>query len=266
MVTQVARRRANRALRFGRGAQPPTPQAGDWGELPPGLLVAELERHAAELRVRPPRLLRPRLLAESLHVVPVGRVVDVVYAPGEQAVAALVEDPAGHPLRVMRRHRSVAPHALEALAAALASGPRFLSGHLRASAHGLELDPLAVVTDRVIALDVAAPGKLELPAGRLDLEPTPVAAAVAEAWGCLEDAAHSGLLRPPGGFADRVGRAIERLTAVGLEETAGRLRGLADAVRGAALAPATDSAAAGRAARAWEHAGLRLALLREAAA
>ena len=116
----------------------------------------------------------------------------------------------------------MAPHALEALAAALTAAPRFLSGHLTAGAHGLELDPLAVVADRVIALDVAGPGKLELPAGRLDLEPTPVAAAVAEAWGCLEDAAHSGLLRPPGGFAERLGRAIERLTAVGLEETAAR--------------------------------------------
>lgn len=270
MVTRAAKRGANRALRFSaarRGTISVTPQSGDWDELPEGLVVRDLSRHAETLRARPPRFLRPRVLAESFHVVPLSAVSSMVYSPGRQALLAVVADRAGFPLRVVARHRAIAPHAIDLLAGALgdARPPRFLSGYLFPGEQGLEMTPLAVVTDRVVVLDLEATGnRVELPLGDSALDASPIDAALAETSTCLEEAAHSGLLRPAPGWVERARAAEERLERVGLQQVSTGLRALIDAVGAAALARGPSSAEAARAASAWERVFVRIALTREA--
>jgi hypothetical protein len=271
LVTSAAKRSANRALRFSaarRGTISVTPQSADWEELPEGLLVRDLSRHAEALKARPPGSLRPRVLAESFHVVPVSAVKSLVYSPGQQALIAVVADEAGAPLRVVSRHRSLAPHALDLLAAALGDEshrPRFLSGHVYAGEHGLEMTPLAVVTDRVIVLDLENVGaRVEVPLGEGDIGASPLDEALAEASDCLAEGAHSGLLRSGPGWLDRVRAAQQRLKRVGLSQASTLLGNLADSVGAAALARGPSSAEAASAATAWERAAVRVALTREA--
>lgn len=268
IVTHIAKRSANRALRLGavrRGTVSVTPQAGSWDELPDGLFVRDLARYGQWLKARPPRWLRPRVLAESVHVVPVGEVEALAYSPGEQALRAVINYPSGETLSVVKHHRTAAPQALDVLAAALSASPRFLSGHLYRGHHGPEMIPLAVVTDRVVVPDLEATvAPMRVPVGQLSLEDSPMATALAESWTALEEAAHAGLLRPPPDWVGRAERSGARLEGLGLREAGRRLRELAARVRGAALSAGADSAEAARAAEAWEGAALRITLTKEA--
>lgn len=271
LVTRAAKRGANRALRLSaarRGTISVTPQTGEWDELPEGLVVRDFSQHSESLKARPPRWLRPRILAESFHVVPVSSVDSLAYSPGQQTLVAVVSDRAGTPLQVVARHRALAPHALDLLAKALGdedNPPRFLSGYLLATERGLEMTPLAAVTDHVVVLDLeSAKEAAELPIGESETAASPLEAAIAEASGCIEDGAHSGLLRPAPGWLERARGAGEELQRVGLVQASHRLRALADAVRTASLAKGAASAEAAGAAAAWERAALWIALAREA--
>lgn len=271
VVTRAARRGANRGLRLAasrRGLISVTPGTGRWGDLPEGLLVADLDVHAKALRQWPPRFLRPRVLAETVHVVAIAALRELAYAPGEQALTAVVVTPAGQPLRLVRRHRSVAPHALEVLATTLGDSdqpPRFVSGQLHATAEGLEMMPIAVVTQGVHVLDLDEVARApKMPLGQARLDTSPLHTALQEGWDCLAEAAHTGLLRSPTGWLQRTEGSALRLEQIGLVAGASRLRSLVGAARGATLAAAADAPEALRAAEAWERAALWLALTSEA--
>src|SRR5258706_14161727 len=91
-----------------------TPQRGEWESLPSPILVKDLEQPAAWLKTRPPRALRPRLLAENVHAIAVSAVEDVVYLPAEQQLLAKLVDAAGHPFYMRVTHRRSAPNAIDA--------------------------------------------------------------------------------------------------------------------------------------------------------
>ncbi|MDF2695301.1 MAG: hypothetical protein K0S65_3684, partial [Labilithrix sp.] len=167
LVTRAAKRHANHALSLGTtrtGQTSVAPSAGDWDCLPAGLLVRNLGALAEDLRSRPPRLLRPRTLAAQVKVLALepGAVLELAYRPGDQEIVAVLglTDPASGEVahvRLVRRHARTGPSALDAIAKALRSTsppPRFVAGDVRLGSHGLEIDPTAIVTDRVIVPDL----------------------------------------------------------------------------------------------------------------
>ena len=266
-VTRVARRRANRLLVLGDargGLTSILPQAGAWEVLPAPLRVTRLADLAEAWAARPPRLLRPRVLAEDVHVVAVRDVAWIADLPGTQSLAAGVLDEDGEMILLRKPWRAVAPHALDFLAAALAGawGPvRFVSGEIRRHLGRFEMEPLAVACDRLVVPDLEK-GHAEVP--RLDPahEPDepPVESAAAAALGLLDEGAHHGLRHAAAGYPDRLRAAGKRLDAVGLTDCAARLHRLDETLR---TARSRGDDAWPETARAWADAAVRLQLVRE---
>jgi hypothetical protein len=158
---------------------------------------------------------------------------------------------------LVRRHARTGPSALDAIANALMQGPgpRYVAGDVRLGPRGVEIDPTAIVTDRVIVpdLETDAPLAETLPHLAPRKEP-PMHAALRLTSTLLEEALHDGLARLRGAFADRATHAAEGLAAVGLAGSQQRVLALRDAVK------TGDPAAA----RAWLDAAVRVELTREA--
>jgi len=257
LVSRAVIRRANRAIRLGgRGGLSRTSvaaQTGEWSSLPASLLADDAASLERALAARPPWLVAPRVLAESVRVVPVSSVHEVRYAPGDQALSAVLELPGGSTLRLERVHESAAPHALSVLANALDSPVRFVSGEVRRGRGGLAIDPLAVVADRVLVLDLEGPpGGGALDVGRGEAPVTRHEDALERAASEVEGLVHPGLAHDPGARA-RLEAAASRLDAAGLTAAATKVRALA----------ATLGTEGDRAASAWFSASIRLALSRE---
>lgn len=269
MVTRAARRHANRSLTLGDargGATSVTPQTGAWDMLPAPLRVTRIADLAAAWKARPPRLLRPRVLAENVHVFAVESVAALAYAPGEQTLVATLLDAQGEPLGLTRAYRSVAPHALDHLAAALtgAWGPvRFVSGEVRRHLGGFLVDPLAVVCDRLVVMDLekGPAQRPPLPLARPSTD-LPVEAAAAEASGLVEEGVHQGLRRAAPSYPDRLRSAAARLEKAGLTTTAARLRRLEASLRRARTATEEEERWR-QVSAAWTDAAIHLDLVHE---
>ncbi|EPX60158.1 hypothetical protein D187_002244 [Cystobacter fuscus DSM 2262] len=263
VVASGATRRTNRLILFStQGLQRTsvTPQSGDWSLLPEPLLVKDVRALESAWRARPPRFLRPRLLAENVHAFAISRVGEVTYAPGAQEVHAELEDSRGHGFRVELSHRSVAPGALDALAGALTGGhgtPRYVSGEVRRTARGLVVEPMALSCEHgVVALDVQPTVTTGRPRTAADAPALPpLAAALTEVEGCLAEGVHQGLRHVPPAWSTRLDTVASRARGLGLKRLAEDLGAL-----GAALARARASGAAGdeaALAETWASAALR---------
>ena len=253
LVSKAVRRGASRAITLATGGavrSALTPQTGDFSSLPAPLLVRDLRLHAEAVARRPPRLLRPRVLAEEVHAIAVGAVHRVIYDEAEQTLVAALADAAGRPFTLALCYRRSAPHALPALAAALAGPVRFVTGDLRHGAGGWTLEPLAVTADRLVVPDLAGPAPdAGVPRGVRPPVVDPVDAALGRAEAALQELCHAGTAAPPRAAIERARAAVIALEEAGLGDVARRLRAL--------------TAAPGAAA--WLDAAIRLALVREAA-
>jgi hypothetical protein len=235
LVTRAAKRHANHAITLAttRTAQTSiAPSSGDWGALPSPLLVRDFRELADGLRERPPRLLRPRILASQMRVLALGpeHVATVGYRPGDQELVAAIRDAEGGSVLLVRRYTRSTPHALDVLARALAGSPRFVAGEVRLGAAGVEIEPTAIVTDRVLVPD------LDRESASLDDLPVlassvvaPMHIALEGAQALLEEALHDGIAHPRGNFADRAARAADALSKVGLVGAEKRMRTLGEA-------------------------------------
>jgi hypothetical protein len=158
VITRQARRRAggllDLALARGMKAQPLLPGGRAWESVREPVLVPSL---AALRDDGPPTLLRPRQAGGRVHVVPVARVVDVVYRAGAQELLGLVEDPGGAILTLRVPYRTVAPGAIDAVHEALERGVHAVSGELRRTPTGWETRPLALSGDRHVVPDLEPP-------------------------------------------------------------------------------------------------------------
>jgi len=253
VVSESAARSAGRVVRVAAGRiakTTVTPLGGTWETLPPALLVRDLAAEARALDALPPRLVRPRVEAELVRVVEVAEVRDVGYHPGSQRLEAVIADAAGAAAVVSAGYSPHRPAALDALAAALAAGPRLLSGAVRKDRGGLVIDPLAVMTGDGVVVPDLAPGE-----GTADLDAPPPAGrdpldrVLAEALAACAEAAHRGLLHLPPGLRERIARSGEDLDRAGLRAAAGTV---------AALAGAVTADDPHRAAGAWATACVRL--------
>jgi hypothetical protein len=256
LVTRAAKRHANHTLTLATSRTAQTsvaPSSGDWGQLPDGLLVHNFAALAEDLRAAPPRLLRPRTLASRMRVlaIPKGQVLSIAYRPGEQELVADLGDGQGGRVRLVRRYARATPHALDVLASALDGepGPRFVAGDVYVTPNGVEIEPTALVSDRILVPD------LERATSRLDALPTlgprpttPMMLALETARAVMEEALHNGLAHLRPGFAESATRAADACSNVGLVSVETRIR---------ALANSTEP-------RAWLDAVIRLELTEEA--
>jgi hypothetical protein len=259
VVSKVVRRKANRELELGTSRTAMTsvtPQRGDWDALPTPILVKSLEEHEAWLKTRPPRALRPRLLAENVHAIAVSAVEDVVYLPAEQQLLAKLADATGHPFFLRVTHRRVAPNAIDAAAAALAKPVRFVAGELTRGPLGFEMDPLSIAEEVMTVPDIApAPTKsINVPQATRRAGQDPVAAAIDAAESALSELAHVGLDAPPAQLLQRCAACAQTLDDAGIESLATRMRTLEKAIKDRAP----------EAPRAWLDASVRATLVREA--
>jgi hypothetical protein len=215
-----------------------------------------------------------------MRVVPVTSVSQVAYDPGEQQISARIEDGQGQAIRLVRRHRRAGPHALDAIASALgghshtlppgdpqtpgAPPLRFVAGDVRHGPFGLEIDPVGLVTDRLIVPDLepapSAPARLLVGEAR---HADALLAAIDLARSLLAEGCHLGLRRARPEWATRTLEAAARLDEVGLAGAGKRVRALADRVK--ALRDAGGEGDAPALAEAWASAAIRVDLCREAA-
>ncbi|MCA9790204.1 MAG: SWIM zinc finger family protein [Candidatus Eremiobacteraeota bacterium] len=227
LVTGQARRRPNRQLLLGRsrlGKTTVTPQAGQWQVLPPPLLVDDYSLFLDELKSQPPALIRARLLAEGVRVVRVAQVGSVGYSRATQTLTAELLDGGGRVLLLRREHRAVAPGALDALAAALEQGPGYVSGRVDYQG-GLHLDPLAVVTDRVVVPDLTEEGPGPL-AGWAGAPPDPLEAVLEACQQLLTEAGQRGLRQLGEDWCERLMVSAGRVGQFGLASLAEAMRKL----------------------------------------
>lgn len=218
VVSEAAVRSAGRVVRFGAGRLARTtvsPVGESWAELPRALCPSFGEA-LAQLSGLPPRVVRPRVAAELVRVLPVAEVRQVRYLAGAQRLDAVVADSDGAVATVSLAHRVAAPGAVDALAEALAGDPVEVSGTIRRARGGLVVEPYAVRgADGVVVLDlVAAAGGL--PAAGPVAAVDPLVAAIGDGLALLGEAAHRGLGRLSPGFAGRAGAVGDALVRVGL--------------------------------------------------
>jgi hypothetical protein len=210
------------------------------------------------------------VLADGMRVAAVHAVEGVAHHPGEQQLVAVLHDAEGEPMRLTRRYRRAAPHALDSIAAALhgaiagTTPLRFVAGDVRHGPFGLEIDPVGLVTDRLIVPDLEA-----APETRVEVETgearhaSPLLAAIDLAESLLSEGCHLGLLRVRAEWVARTRDAAAKLDEVGLAGVAQRVRGVAEKVKALSDGAGVDEARG--AAEAWAIAAIRMELAREAA-
>lgn len=261
VVTQVARRRANRLLTIGAGKARTsvTPQLGDWSLLPEPIRVPDLAEFVLAWERRPPRLVRPRVLAENVHAFQVEGLHAQAWSPSRQVLSALIAVPGGT-LTVELPWRGVTPGAVSVLSEALPKA-RWISGELRREARGFLLRPLALATpEGLVVPDLAAQGEVNAPLGGQASEGDVIDQAVARAWEVLVEVAHLGLEGLSASFPSRLERQAEALSEVGMRVTAQALSQVASATRALQGGQASPEAPA-----LWTRAMLRLDLAAELA-
>ena len=269
LVTRVAKRRANRVLVLGTGAgsSSVTPQTGDFASLPRPLRIDRIAELDSLMAARPPKMLRPRVLAQGMHAIAIGAVEQVVFDPGEQRLSAQLRDPDGAPFVVRRGHRKVAPGALDELARALLGQhgvPRWVVGDVTREHDGFVVDPTLVAADRVIVPDVEDGGTIELPRGRMRSAENRVDAAIGMAEVLVEEIVQLGLAGITSTYEARSSKCVAKLGELGLVSLATRMARVETALRVARAEPTDEARRA--AARSVLDAAIRLALCRELSA
>ncbi|MEU9979224.1 hypothetical protein [Streptomyces sp. NPDC051014] len=251
VVSENISRSPGRTVTIGRGrmtATSITPVGSAWADLPASLLVRDLAVHLRSWDNRPPRLIRPRVEADTARVLTVAAVGSVGYDAAQQRLEAVVRDPSGASALIRADHDPVCPGRLDALAEALGSGRvRFVSGLLRREGGRPVLDPLAVLTgDELVICDLAADDGRSVPAPAAEHVPDPITRALASGLSALADLAHTGLRGHTRIARDRLATAAAELRRTGLHAGAALLETVATALAtespDAAPAPWADAA------------------------
>jgi len=239
LVTQAGRRRANRQLTLsssGGGKTAVAGKAGDFSTLKAPLMVSDINAFATAWALRPPALLRPRVLAENVVVLPVEEVCDARWSPGDQALAAEVVLPdQGGTVSLVRRYRAAAEGAIPALAKAFADGGKditYMTGEVRRTAAGFEIDPLALMTPAGLLVPDLEPSQaFEAELGDLETTQGALSALLDEVLGVMDDGVHRGLLGSPLAWVERLGEASQKLRGHGLAGLAELLKTFAGSVQ-----------------------------------
>lgn len=262
LLSQTARRRANRelVLQMRAGTQV-VRDPGDWSKLGAPVVIGSLSELVARAAKRAPALLRPRVLAEDLHVMQVREVRSVMWSPGEQALVGEIVLASGESVQIERRHRSAAPNAIAALAKALSEKPIWISGEVRQTEAGVIVSPTALRTESdFIVPDLVPDAEGELQLGVIGAASSPLGAAIEDAAVQLDEGAHTGLLTASQAWCDRTLESAARLEALGMSRIADSIRAATSAAKKARVG---GRAAAPDAPTRWLDARIALVLARE---
>lgn len=230
IVSESAIRDAGRRVRIGSNRVAKTaitPVGTAWDDLPAPIRL-DANAILAETADLPPRLVRPRVAAEFVRVVPIAKVGSVAYHPGAQRLHADCVDPDGSPVTLSLPYRAHTPGALDGLARLLAEDPVAVSGTVRRHDGTVWVDPIAVATAAgVTVLDLLddRAGALDGPSGAAD---DPMSTALNSAVEVLAEAIHRGLRHLPPTYPDRVTAAARTLDDVGLRKAGNAVRAFAD--------------------------------------
>jgi hypothetical protein len=201
---------------------------GSWQDLPRALVADDLAALAGELDALPPRLVRARVEAELVRVVPVAEVHSVSYAPGAQRLDAVIADAAGVTAVVSAVHASCAPGRLDSIAAALRGDLRYVAGSVRRAGGGIVIDPIGFALDgSVVVPDLAAADRGTDPDDAPPQVTDALGLALDEAAALLAELAHGGLHHAAATMPGRVRAAASRLRKVGLRRVADTMTNLA---------------------------------------
>jgi len=262
LLTQTAARRPSRELVLTKatGTQV-VREPGDWSTLGPPIVIETIAELAERARKRPPVLLRPRVLAEDVHVLKVQEAQGVRWSPGEQALVGTLVLASGESVHLERRHRAAAPNAISALAAALADEPQWVSGEVRFTEAGMLVSPTAVRTaERLVVPDLEVEADVELALGGAHAPATPLGATIDDAAGALDEGAHRGLLAASEAWGQRVAESAARLEAHGLGRIGAAMRAAGESAMKARVG---GRKAAPEASARWMDARIALVLARE---
>ncbi len=231
VVTESAARSASRAVRLGTRRLSRTEamaSRGSWQDLPRALLAADLAALARELDALPPRLIRARVEAELVRVVPVAEVRSVSYAPGAQRLDAVIADASGGTAMVSAVHAACAPGRLDSMAAALRGDLRYVAGSVHRAGGGIVIDPIGFALDgSVVVPDLAAADRGTDPDDAADRPTDALGLALDEAAALLAELAHGGLQHALATMPGRLRAAASRLRKVGLHRVADTMAQLA---------------------------------------
>ncbi|WP_326769139.1 hypothetical protein OG978_35460 [Streptomyces sp. NBC_01591] len=259
LVSESVRRTPSHALTVARGrlgTTTITPVGAAWTELPEPLLVRDLTALTAGWDGRPPRLIRPRVEAEAVHVVALSEVESIGYDPAEQRLEAVVRDAAGTRALVASEYRPECPGALDALADALEDGATHISGSLHRSGGGVRIDPLGVLTPAgTVVPDLAAGDGSTALAAVVRRPSDPLTTVLDEAISAMSAVPHSGLRHLNVPARARIDEAATALSRTGLTRAATLLRAFVEALDDGTL-PNEDALATRS--RAWLDAQLHL--------
>lgn len=262
LLTQTARRRPNRELVLSWKSGTQVVRApGDWSALGAPIVISKLSELIERNAKRPPSILRPRVLAENLHVMQIQEVRSVLWSPGEQSLVGEVVLVSGESVRIERQHRSAAPNAIAVLAKALQEGPQWMSGEVRQTEFGVIVSPTALRTDSTfIVPDLEPDAATEIELGAVGSPSSPIGAALDDAVVQLDEGAHSGLAAATQAWCDRTDLAASRLEGLGLKRVADSIRA---ATASAKKARVGGRKAAPEAPTRWLDARITLVLARE---
>lgn len=270
IVSTAGTRKPSRLLAFSTGPLAKTTvlkQTGDLDAFPRELVIDDVDAFGKVRKDRPPRMLRPRLAAGELRVVAASKVDVVGFDAGEQAVRAQLRNLKGTAFVVERSHRVVAAGALPALVRALRGPVRGVVGDVRTDERGLVVDPIAVIEERVVALDTSpvhpdgARLLAQLPGVAAHASTSPLEHALARLVDVLGDAAHDGLRHAPPGFRERLDEAQARVRELGLTRLADDVKTLRESHAKARSSGLADDESA--LVDAWTHAMTRALVMRE---
>jgi SWIM zinc finger len=238
VVTESAVRSANRVVRFAENRvarTTVTASTGRWDELPPSILVDDLDAGAARLAGLPPAVVRPRVTADAIRAVVVDDVDDVVYHAGAQRLDVSIRAPTGRGT-VSLTHTSATAGAIGTLADTLdgTSGPiRFVAGHLRLHGGEVVIEPSAVVAGTSVIVPAFAPPTAVTITARGHAVKDPLVGAVDDALAVSSEVPHRGWRHLPPEWRARAERCADQLRRVGLHRAGTALTDLATVTRAA---------------------------------
>lgn len=147
-LAKGAKRSASGVLTLGRAPAACNPQSFAFEKLRAPVLAEGFSEVEAHLQQLPPRPLRPRKLAEDVHVVPIASVDGVRFVSATQETVATLHDPAGGRALLRFPFHNQSAAGTDALLRALSRpGVVFVSGRFRRTAEGLVVEPFAIVTE-----------------------------------------------------------------------------------------------------------------------
>ncbi|MCA9115969.1 MAG: hypothetical protein KDA79_12860, partial [Planctomycetaceae bacterium] len=147
MLLKSGRRTPGHRLTLPRGHFGVNPQSFHWEKLRAPVLAEGVAEIASRLETLPPSSLRPRRIAEDLHVCPLQQVESIEFDAAAQRLVARARDPRGDALTIVHPYNTRGQQGFESLAATLerhGADIRFVAGHVRQGPYGFEMHPLCV--------------------------------------------------------------------------------------------------------------------------